>query len=190
MKVIFLDIDGVLNTGVYIESAFKALKIAGVNAHESKAVHDENGHQFDPIAIRMLKWIIKETDAKIVISSTWRGNGLAKMQKLWKDRDLPGEVIDITPFHRGNGRDHLPFKERAERGGEIKEWLDNHPEVTNYLIFDDDDDMLPSQENNFIQTNATYGITASEAARGIHILTGKKDEVIRNPKNGRSFEKH
>lgn len=140
------------------------------------------------MAIRMLNWIIESTGAKIVISSTWRGNGLSFMQDVWKSRNLPGEIIDITPWHKGRGRDHLPFKERAERGGEIKEWLENHPEVINYLIIDDDD-MLPEQENNFVQTDAHYGLTLREAAIGISILTDDESEYpLRSKTTGRSFE--
>lgn len=56
MKVIFLDIDGVLN--VYCQG------------------RDEYGCTFHKHFEDNLRWIIEETGAKIVISSTWRRDGL------------------------------------------------------------------------------------------------------------------
>lgn len=172
MKVIFLDIDGVLNVEVFINAFWaicKQMKLTRKEASEShKAnLHDDFGNVFCPTACSRLAWIIEETGAKIVISSTWRHSGLEAMQEMWKARNLPGEVIDITPVNMDD-RD-LPFKDRAERGNEIKEWLNKNP-VESYVIFDDDDDMLPEQENNFVPTDSMYGITNELAERAIKIL--------------------
>jgi hypothetical protein len=41
--------------------------------------------------------IDKTTTKEAVISSSWRTDGLDIMKDLWKYRDLPGEVIDVTP---------------------------------------------------------------------------------------------
>lgn len=76
-KIIFLDIDGVLN--VYPNG------------------RDEYGAKFHSHFEDNLRFIIEKTQAKIVISSTWRMNGLREMKAMWQDRDLPGEVIDVTP---------------------------------------------------------------------------------------------
>ncbi len=79
MKVIFLDIDGVIcvNWMEYV---------------------DEFGHGFNVDYVNNLKSIIEKTGAEIVISSTWRKSGLSEMQRMWEMRDLPGKVIDITPI--------------------------------------------------------------------------------------------
>lgn len=77
MKVIFLDIDGVLNV--------------------IPQGRDEFGSKFHSHFENNLKHIIDNTGAKIVISSTWRMDGLEKMQAMWKARGLAGEVIDVTP---------------------------------------------------------------------------------------------
>lgn len=165
MKVIFLDIDGVLNVEVFTRAIHY---VAGKTTIDlSKCDHDEFGDIFCPTAVSRLEWIIEDTGAKIVISSTWRHSGLEVMQQMWKARNLPGEVIDITPMDRGGN--NLPFKERAERGNQIKEWLDKNP-VESYVIFDDDDDMLPEQEDNFVQTDSMYGITNELAEKAIQIL--------------------
>lgn len=169
MNVIFLDIDGVLNVESYITTVFDICKRAGINPHEH--IRDEYGHLFCPLTIRYLEWIIESCDAKIVISSTWRGSGEEWIKNLWKDRNLPGEIIGITPITRSFKDNELSFKERAERGNEIKQYLEQHPEITNYVIIDDDDDVLPEQEEHFVQTWHQYGLTNVVAEKCIEILS-------------------
>lgn len=172
MKVIFLDIDGVLNVEVYLTALFDISK--KYNLKFNDIIHDQHGDLFCPLATRMLGWIIEDSGAKIVISSTWRFNGLEAMKQMWVDRDLPGEVIDITPsyFHIFGDSD-LSFYDKKERGHEIQNYLDNHPEITSYVILDDDNDMLDSQQNNFIETHEMYGITREDAVKAIRILNNE-----------------
>jgi hypothetical protein len=128
MKVIFLDIDGVLNV--------------------IPVGHDKWGAIFHDHFVDNLKRIIDVTGAKLVISSTWRmGNGLEGMIDMWKERDLPGEVIGITPNFM------VHFKTTLCRGKEIDAYLEEHPEITNYVIIDDDSDMEPHQLKNFVMTS-------------------------------------
>jgi hypothetical protein len=162
MKVIFLDIDGVLNTGAYSVHFFELMKLIDKTRKEAKAfrqeiLRDEFGNKFDPLTIDALKNIIEATGAKIVVSSTWRKSGLYFIEKMWEFRDLPGEIIDITPILN------------TPRGEEIDYWLKEN-EVDSYLILDDDRDMLPEQESNFIRTNGTYGLTLTDAEKAIEIL--------------------
>ncbi len=161
MKVIFLDIDGVLNTEVFTRATYAIAK--RVNKSIYDIIMDEYGHYFDPMAVDMLGHIIKETGAKIVVSSTWRASGLNVMQTMWEIRDLPGEVIDITCFMN------------TERGEEIAEWLRAN-QVDSYVIIDDDSDMLPEQFTNFVQTNPAYGITYPDSLKAIQILKPKPEE--------------
>lgn len=147
-KIIFLDIDGVLN--VYCQG------------------RDEFGCTFHQQFEDNLRAIIEETGAKIVVSSTWRLSGLQVMQDMWNKRKLPGKVIDITP--------HIDI---CKRGEEIQYWLDNN-QVINYVIIDDDSDMLKSQLKNFVKTSGNinhpdcvdigYGLTRICAEKAIKIL--------------------
>lgn len=164
MKVIFLDIDGVLN----------------VRSRE----RDEFGSLFHEEFVKNLEHIVKETGAKIVITSTWRFSGLNVMQQMWNKRNLPGEVIGITPFkskkekeYKSNWND-LPFKERCERGWEIKDWLEQN-RVSSYCIIDDDCDFLQDQLGRFVQTFDNwghvqniegYGLTSQCASMAIMML--------------------
>lgn len=147
-KIIFLDIDGVLNV-IY-------------------QGRDKYGSLFHPHFEDNLAHIINETEADIVISSTWRYSGLKVMQSMWRDRGLPGNVIDVTPtIHDG------------VRGDEIDLWLREN-QVDSYVIIDDDADMLPEQMNNFVQTSGNahhsdyvdigYGLTKECSEKAIEIL--------------------
>ena len=72
MKFLFLDIDGVLNTGRYQESLIG----------DGLPFTDNDGALFDPIAIENLHYIINETSAKIVLTSTWRMDGINAMREM------------------------------------------------------------------------------------------------------------
>ena len=161
MKVIFLDIDGVLNV--------------------IPQGHDAFGGIFHSDFVDNLKRIIDETDAKIIISSSWRHSGLQKMLDMWEFRNLPGEVIGVTPdLYR-----FLDFEgERTMvRGDEIQAVLNIHPEITHYVILDDDTDMLKHQLGNFVQTSNNinhpdcidigYGLTKECTNKAIRILNAK-----------------
>lgn len=162
MKVIFLDIDGVLNTGIYAIHYFDICKHFGLSRKGAKdlrhGLRDEFGSHFDNRCVQLLEYIIEETGAKIVISSTWRGSGEEVMKSLWEKRKLPGEVIGITPFLNN-----------SDRGYEIERWL-KYNEVDNYVIIDDDSDMLPEQSDSFVQTDGEYGLTLKDANKVIDIL--------------------
>lgn len=56
------------------------------------------------------------------------------------------------------------------RGVEIDRWLWEHQDVTNYVILDDDPDMLLSQKKHFIKTHALRGISKRDVERAINIL--------------------
>ncbi len=168
-KYIFLDLDGVINVEVYINAIHE---ISGrMNIDYKEAIMDEYGMRFCPTSVAMLKYIIEKTGAKIVISSTWRHSGLKVMQEMWKARNLPGEVVGITPSFINDRplNDNLPFKERGERGHEIAHYIKEHG-ITSWVQIDDDDDVLPEQESHFVQTNERYGITFDDAEKAIKIL--------------------
>jgi len=85
MNYLFLDIDGVLNTGRY------SAHFAENGLYET----DADGYLFAPEAVQYLEYIMEATEAKIIITSTWRLDG--DMQALWRNRDMAGEVIGTTP---------------------------------------------------------------------------------------------
>jgi len=131
IKIVFLDIDGVLNVD-----------------YDDK---DQFGHIFRDEYVQNLKEIIEKTGAKIVISSTWKDKGIERMLALWKERNLPGEIIDVTPDCVDVcDATNIVYYDQVKRGHEIKLWLDRHPEVTQYVIFDDIQDFLDEQQDYFV----------------------------------------
>lgn len=166
-RVLFLDIDGVLNTERWHDRCVEA----------GAAYADNFGYDFDPEAVEGLRRIVDETGADIVISSSWKFWGLSTMQKLWASRDLPGKVIDVTPNNVSDDMllsvDLDTMMLPAGKGSEIKEWLTANGNPDSYAILDDMDDMLPEQQSRFVQTDPSVGITREDADRVITILTGK-----------------
>lgn len=148
IKVLFLDIDGVLNTD-------RQQWHCQMNCITPI---DEFGYEFDHKAVDNLATILEETGAEIVISSSWKFLGLQTLQKMWEDRKLPGTILDITP-------------DGKSKGWEIDEWLmECESQVNRYAIIDDENDILPKQLNRFVQTNSQFGITCKDAERVITIL--------------------
>lgn len=166
-KIIFLDFDGVLNTEHYQNYLM----------YQRQPWQDKHGAFFDPEAVRQLKRIVDITKADIVIESSWKYLGLAAMQEMWKERDLPGKVIGITDsavsdkwLFNANLDDIDPAMSHC-KGMEIASWLaDNTRNDVNYVIIDDEYVCLESQVCYFVLTNPHGGITEDIADRVIAIL--------------------
>ena len=135
MKVLFLDVDGVLNS---TRSCIANGGYGWIGNHTS-------WEQLDPVAVKLIRKLCEETDCKVVLSSSWRI--LATQQDIVAfEKFLGVEIVGETPQKKGI------------RGEEIKEWIDkNSPEV--YAIVDDDSDMLPEQHDVFIQTTHSDGLS-------------------------------
>ncbi|MCK5178999.1 MAG: hypothetical protein KAR32_05660, partial [Candidatus Omnitrophica bacterium] len=210
LKVIFLDIDGVLVTDI---SRFIAEKWLGKKTPEENLVES-----LDPEAIANLKEIIQKTGAKIVISSTHRARGVFEnmgkvyelihkektdagvdiaplcrekninfLQEVWRIGKLPGEIIDITPIiiPVKNDKKLIPWLLKRRRGYEIYLWLKEH-KVLRYVIFDDTEEMLEPQSENFIKCESHLGITEKNAAEAIKILNSPKVKGAKKQKSSSS----
>ena len=125
MKIVFLDFDGVLNSKRWFT-------IAG---NVRKQWH------LDEDLIQNLNQITKSTDAKIVLSTSWRTMyPFPDIIQALEDRGCLADVIAKTPDLSGTGLGDSFF---VPRGHEIEAWLRDHPEVTNIVILDDEPDMEP-----------------------------------------------
>lgn len=166
-RIIFLDFDGVLNTEKY------QTELRG----RRRSTVDTYGPKFDPEAVLNLQKILHEVpDAKIVIESSWKLEGLQWIKDMWVSRELPGSIYDITPdYLYGPVNINLEtiddFRMLVGKGNEIRQWLfENEPTGCNYVILDDVPDFLPEQEEHVILTNPTTGLTDQNAAEAIRIL--------------------
>jgi hypothetical protein len=136
MKVLFLDVDGVLNSN-------RTVVASGTFSHPGN--YKSRPECLDWTAIRMLQSLCTTLEIKVVLSSSWRIGMKEDELKAFADfLGLP--IIDKTKV-----------LDRS-RGWEIAEWLNRH-EVENYAILDDDTDMLVEQMPHFVRTSIDNGIS-------------------------------
>lgn len=153
--VLFLDIDGVLNSGKYIKR---------LNGR-----FDDPINQIDPDAVKLLNKITDISGCKIVVSSTWRlafmykcADPLRSLQGCLRMYGITGDVIGMTPSKQNAVRN--------QRGKEIQAWLDEHyNEIDKFVIIDDDSDM-GRLSNHLIKTLFEDGIQDSHVQKIVSIL--------------------
>ncbi len=177
-KIIFLDIDGVLNVIPQGE--------------------DKYGPLFHSHFVSNLEVLINITSSKIVITSSWRKSGLPHMKRMWEFRNYPGEIIDVIPslfigkqnidFYNDRMFKHPTPKVPGyiiPRGCEIEYWLIKLSQevldepITHYVILDDDNDMLLNQQEHYVNCSSStdsdcvdigYGLTKKVMYDAIFIL--------------------
>lgn len=156
-NIIFLDVDGVLNSDSY--------------QYDSGKWTQRKKDQIDPASIPLLNKIIEATNAKIVVSSTWRILYYDILIQILKDMGCVGEVIDKTP------ETHFKAKKyrHCQRGMQIQEWLDANSiklEVDNFVILDDSTDM-GHLTDKLVKTNPLCGIRQIDVDKAIEVLNNK-----------------
>lgn len=165
MKVIFLDMDGVMNCAAdWIE--YEVLK-------------HPHSHSFEVInrgKIAILITLLKATGAKIVLSSTWRNHySLDQIHAMFDERIGPDSenrisrdtFLGITPDLGGY----------MARSREVQSWLSNHAnklEVTHYVIIDDVDAGFTQNGfgDQFCKTDPHLGISSTGAYFACEVLDG------------------
>lgn len=152
MRIIFLDIDGVLNHNTFYRERQKKIKDGTWDL-----VHPYS--KLDPDCVNLLGEFCQEYDMSVVISSTWRASrDVKKFNEIFSNYKFPIPVIDITPSAH-----HKAWV----RGNEIHWWMQENEEIIgcryyqyrDYVILDDDSDMLYWQRNNFLKVDRFVGIT-------------------------------
>lgn len=150
MKLIFLDFDGVINIPIW-----------DAEGKSCRFYYPSDGKVNDFQAICWLNELCKRTEAKIVLTTSWRR--LRKFDVLKEilynsglNKDI--EIIGETPINN---------KTRSEQ---ILEFLDTCDEnVENFVILDDD----PVEENlesHFVKCNYAYGFKQPEMFKALNIL--------------------
>jgi hypothetical protein len=164
MKLIFLDIDGVLNSTRFFRArdALDALKDADALKGALKGTEVIAKWDIDEEAVSRLNCLIEATDARIVITSIWRHMGLDLIRKILQKKGLEAYVWSQTPM-LGDSRGH-----------EIQSWLQRRRDtvkVESFVILDDDADMeqfLP----RLVQTTMAEGLQDEHVERAIELLNG------------------
>lgn len=146
-KVVFLDIDGVLNSQEWYWSPEHVWRKEYMSRRESELC---------PQHINRLNRITDTTGAKLVLSSTWRLAGLDNLIDLFRNMGITGEFIGETPILS------------SIRGHEIGAWLSEN-DVDKFVIIDDDSDM-GALSKYLYQTDHRLGLTREIADSIINAL--------------------
>jgi hypothetical protein len=169
MKIIFLDIDGVL-----VNDWSLSTEMIDVNDTDGRI---RRCHRFSGSCVDLLNHIIDSTGAKIVVSSTWRMcfNSFQTLVDYMKDQGIKGEVIGRTPTpdEYARVRAHVSSLWLAvPRGNEIQMWLDEHKDlnVEKFVILDDNSDM-EHLSHRLVQTDFDAGLTERKANYAISKLS-------------------
>jgi hypothetical protein len=184
-KVLFLDIDGVLQPG----SSQKRFEHINEMDTLYKELFDKYGvdyssyfkydvaavyYDWDKESLQELRRILDTTGAKIVISSDWRqSKPVSCLQNFFRIYGMADYVVDYTPDFSyevcKKFRETDEYKDIYEcRCIEILEYLKAHPEIKKWAAVDD----LPL--NRYLKDNAvmtsSYKLVKADADKCIDIL--------------------
>ena len=173
-RVIFLDIDGVLQPPSqqtrfehdleklrrFLADKFDDATYLGMDRYDLGAVY----YDWDSAAVERLRKLCEDFGAGIVVSSDWRRSKSTRLLKAcFRVYDLHHYVTDKT--QEIDGPPHY-------RAGEVKEYVDSHPEIERFVIIDDGfreefDELFPEQ---FVHTG--FRMEAHDERRARQILAG------------------
>ncbi len=123
-KIIFLDIDGVLNSNKYFTSREYYYKEHKKIEYTLEDTIKRQLYDIDMNKLELLLKVVKITTTKIVITSSWRRLSIYPyIKKYLIEVGLP--IIGETPYIEGN------------RGEEIRYYLKNN-KVDSFVILDDE----------------------------------------------------
>lgn len=157
------------------KSKIIALDIDGVCNHESFFVNNPPEVTRTMLDKNSVKLLNQLTGAMVLVTSSWGENG----GKTTVDLQNAGLELPIIGYTKKLHYQH----EWACRGNEIEEWLkrtyggmgtrfgDGYmDESYDYVIFDDDQDMLLGQIDHFIHVDRMVGITQKDINKAKKIL--------------------
>ena len=149
MKVIFLDFDGVLNCERYVKQS------------------EQFGVIIDPEKLKLVKKIVDATGAKIVLSTSWREHWDKASEGCDKIGLQINEIFasaDIEIF------DKIP-EINLRRAFQIDCWLSEHPDVTDFVVIDDEFIGADFMNDRFVKTsNYIDGLEEKDVIKAIEIL--------------------
>lgn len=155
MRVVFLDIDGVLNS-------HKWFSVRG-RPSTFQSMYERSIWDLDPSAVNLMKGFVERNNLKVVISSSWRIlYNKQEIKEMLQATGWKAPIVGTTPYIKGF------------RGDEIDTWRRESLHVDTYIIFDDDGDFNPHQRPFFVQTSFETGLTEAHVEQAQQILTKQR----------------
>jgi hypothetical protein len=152
-KVVFLDIDGVLN-----------------NAEFDRTSEGWSPNAMDPRSIGVLNAIIRRSAAWIVISSSWRKlHSLSEIRRVLYEAGLIGEIIDTIPCLYGYLADEVAPRPMT-RGDEIQEWINLQEEKPTSFVIIEDEEPMAHLEPHTVRIDGKVGLLLEHLDKALALL--------------------
>lgn len=164
-KIIFLDIDGVLNSNRYFES--EEYIAASGNLSDAQVMLIKHELHLDPEAIKLINELVDTSGAEVVISSTWKIKyDVDELNKMLGDRGATFKAVGRTPQVQHRFSEHVP------RGKEIQAYLDSLTEKPDTFVIIDDRDDMNQLFKYLVKTGWQNGFMRHHLDKALKILNG------------------
>ena len=158
-RIIFLDVDGVLNI---MSKSYNTLEIR----------KDRPNIYIEPHLVRRLEWLMDKTGADIVVSSSWRYD----MDELKKQMEASG----FTKWDRVIGKTTYNLDHRGEQ---ILDWLNNNSDKWDrYVVIEDEIRDICEEgceyipKSNVVEVDSKNGLLHQDVVKAMSILIRPLDE--------------
>ena len=162
MKIIFLDVDGVLNSEVW---------------NQNHKIETENGFLIDEKAIKLLSYLVKKSGAKIVLHSGWRFWFDEKFSPIRKESENFKNLLDKNGLSFYDFTPDLTTEEIRKNGKfslakpkEILLWLNNHSDISNWVVIDDIVLNNKTIQKHQVAPDNKIGLTLADIEKAIKLL--------------------
>ena len=190
MKVIFLDHDGVICLSSEWGGRHKKQRRAGRKLSQSieSLPVDARFDNFNKKAIDILNVILEETNAEIVVSSDWkRWASVEEMGEYYESQGIKKKPIAFTKnLGECDVPQNFPWSRQYDleqsRSLEIKQYLQDHPEITNWVAIDDLNMGIPQVHESWGEIEMDWGLTnfvhTPKSREGIKQM-GIKEQILK-----------
>lgn len=162
MKIIFLDVDGVLNSEVW---------------NQKHKIETENGFLIDEETIKLLSHFIKTSGAKIVLHSGWRFWFDKNFSPIRKESENFKNLLDKNGLSFYDFTPDLTTEEIRKNGKfslskpkEILLWLNNHSDISNWVVIDDIVLNNKTIQKHQVAPDSKIGLTLADIEKAIKLL--------------------
>lgn len=164
-NVIFLDIDGVLNSNFWCENNQKEIS---------------NGKLIDREKVKLLSSLVRATNAKIILHSGWRFWLDDNLNPLRVEAEILLEIFKAEGLSIDGVTPDLTTEEIRRtkkfslvKAEEILLWISEHKDVKSWVVIDDLDLHNDEVEKHQIKTDQTIGLTVEDLKKAERILCSK-----------------